>query len=88
MEIRRPNSHRQQDGFWAVSGTCQIYFGTMPDFKPDFDELPGFAVPNLKDTAEQLSTAGFQTRWDNSNSYVQRLVVIDPAQTEVALIEA
>jgi hypothetical protein len=88
MEMRAPNSRLQQDGFWAVSGTRQIYLGTMPDFKPDFSELPGFPLPNLQDKAEQLDAAGYQIRWDTSIRYVRRLIVIDPAQNEIALIEA
>jgi hypothetical protein len=46
IEMRAPNSHVQQDGFWAVSGTRQTYFGTMPDFKPNFDDLPSFPIKN------------------------------------------
>jgi hypothetical protein len=87
-EMRAPNYPQGLDGFWAVSGTRQIYFGTQPTFAFDPSALPSFPLANLSQVAEQLATAGYEVAWDTSISYVQRLVVTDPAGTQIALIGA
>ncbi|WP_108815647.1 hypothetical protein [Loktanella sp. Alg231-35] len=86
MEMRAPNYPKDTDGFWAVSGTWQIYFGTRPSFPFDVDALPSFPIRGLKDVALRLDAAGYQVAWDRRVSYVQRLIVVDPAGTEIALI--
>ena len=87
-EMRAPNAHLEQDGFWAVSGTRQIYFGTMPDFKPDLSEIPAFPIRNIRDVSDHLTASGYETEWDRRQGYIERLVVIDPAGNQVALIAA
>ena len=86
MEMRAPNYPKDIDGFWAVSGTRQIYFGTRPSFPFDVEALPSFPIRGLEDIAARLDAAGYQTTWDRRLSYVQRLIVVDPAGTEIALI--
>ena len=86
MEMRAPNSHLNQDGFWAISGTRQLYFGTMPDFTHDLTALPTFSVPNWRDVSERLGHLGYETTLDHSNAYLDRLVVTDPAGNEIGLI--
>lgn len=85
-EMRAPNYPQNQDGFWAVSGTRQIYFGTQPNFSFDVSALPAFPLSNLDTVAKQLAQAGHPVAWDRSVSYVQCLVVTDPAGTQIALI--
>lgn len=87
-EMRAPNYPKDLDGFWAVSGTRQIYFGTQPSFSFDTSALPSFPIARLEQVAEQLAVAGHETSWDRSIPYVQRLVVTDPAGTQIALIGA
>lgn len=87
-EMRSPNYPTGQDGFWAVSGTRQIYFGTQPNFPFDVSALPSFPVSNLEDVAARLAQSGHPVAWDRSVSYVQCLVVTDPAGTQIALIGA
>ena len=86
MEMRAPNGHLNQDGFWAISGTRQVYVGTMPDFPVDRGELPTFSVENLRDASERLTELGFETTMDRSNPYVDRLFVTDPIGNEIGLI--
>lgn len=86
IEMRAPNSHVQQDGFWAVTGTRQTYFGTMPDFKPNFDDLPSFPIQNLQEVAKRLDAAGYQTQWNTNIAHVRRLVVVDPIGNQIALV--
>ncbi|MEO0903444.1 MAG: hypothetical protein AAFX89_01600, partial [Pseudomonadota bacterium] len=85
-EMRAPNYPKNADGFWAVSGTRQIYFGTQPSFPFDVNALPSFPIANIDAVAEQLTSAGYRAAWDSSIPYVQRLIVIDPAGTQIALI--
>jgi len=87
-EMRAPNYPKDLDGFWAVSGTRQIYFGTQPSFSFDTSALPSFPVSKLDQVADQLAKVGCETAWDRSIPYVQRLVVTDPAGTQIALIGA
>lgn len=87
-EMRSPNYPTGQDGFWAVSGARQIYFGTQPNFPFDVEALPSFPIADLEDVAERLTQAGHAVAWDRSISYVQRIVVSDPAGTQIALIGA
>lgn len=86
MEMRAPNYPKDTDGFWAVSGSRQIYFGTQPSFDFAKGAMPGFPIKNLPDVAERLHMAGYQVAWDTSTPYVQCLVVVDPAGTQIALI--
>ena len=86
LEMRAPNYPTDTDGFWAVSGTRQIYFGTRPSFPFDAKALPSFPMKRLKDMAARLQAAGYETAWDRQVSYVERLIVTDPAGTEIALI--
>ncbi len=58
-EMRAPNYPQDLDGFWAVSGTRQIYFGTQPSFSFDAGALPAFPLANLTDVAERLTKAGY-----------------------------
>ena len=85
-EMRAPNFPKDIDGFWAVSGTRQIYVGTQPSFPFDVNALPSFPIANIEAVAEQLTAAGRSTAWDRSIPYVQRLIVVDPAGTQIALI--
>ncbi|PJI93114.1 hypothetical protein BC777_1983 [Yoonia maricola] len=85
-EMRAPNYPKDVDGFWAVSGTRQIYFGTQPSFAFDVHALPSFPIANIKTVAQQLAASGHPVVWDNSTAYVQRLIVTDPAGTQIALI--
>lgn len=87
-EMRAPNAHLGQDGFWAVSGTRQIYLGTMPDFAFDRTALPAFPLRNIHDVADHLATSGYETAWDRSEQFVDKLVVMDPAGNQIALIPA
>ncbi|WP_341368509.1 hypothetical protein [Yoonia sp. BS5-3] len=87
MEMRAPNAHLEQDGFWAITGTRQVYFGTMPDFPVDRSELPTFSVEDLRGASERLAALGYETMLDRSNPYVDRLIVTDPIGNEVGLIE-
>ena len=87
-EMRAPNYPKDLDGFWAVSGTRQIYFGTQPSFPFDVHALPSFPIKDVDMVAEKLAEAGYQTCWDRSIPYVQRLIVTDPAGTQIALIGA
>ena len=84
-EMRAPNSHLQQDGFWAVAGTRQLYLGTMPDFKSERGVLPAFPVRNIRDISERLTELGFETLWDRSNPFMEQLILIDPAGNKIAL---
>ncbi len=86
MEMRAPNSHLNQDGFWAISGTRQLYFGTMPDFKHDITALPTFSVANLHDVIELLTSLGYELTTDRSNKYLDRTLVVDPCGNEIGLI--
>lgn len=86
MEMRPPDYPQNQDGFWAVSGTRQIYFGTQPNFPFDKKALPAFPLSNLEDVSQRLTQAGHPVTWDRSVSYVECLVVVDPAGTQIALI--
>lgn len=86
MEMRAPNSHLNQDGFWAISGTRQLYFGTMPDFKHDLGALPTFSVAQWRDVSERLTALGYETTLDRSNAYLDRLILTDPAGNEIGLI--
>lgn len=87
-EMRAPNYPKDIDGFWAVSGARQIYFGTQPSFPFDVEALPSFPIGNLETVAERLTTTGYEIMWDRRVSYIARLVVIDPAGTQIALIKA
>ena len=87
-EMRAPNYPKDLDGFWAVSGTRQIYFGTQPSFSFDVSALPSFPLANLEGVAVQLTKAGYDTSWDHSIPYVQRLIFTDPAGTQIALVGA
>lgn len=87
-EMRAPNYSEDCDGFWAVSGARQIYFGTRPSFPFDVHALPSFPIASLESLADQLAKAGHEIVWDSSIPYVQRLVVTDPAGTQIALIGA
>jgi hypothetical protein len=87
-EMRSPNYPTGQDGFWAVSGTRQIYFGTQPNFPFDVEALPSFPISDLDSLAEHLAQTGHAVAWDRSVPYVQCLVVTDPAGTQIALIGA
>lgn len=86
MEMRPPNSHLNQDGFWAISGTRQLYFGTMPDFEHDITGLPMFSVPNLRDVIELLTSLGYALQTDRSNKFLDIILVVDPAGNEIGLI--
>lgn len=88
VEMRAPNYPQDQDGFWAVSGARRIYFGTRPSFPFDPTALPSFPLANLPDVADRLTAAGYAVTWDTRLSYVQRLIVTDPAGTQIALIGA
>ena len=87
QEMRAPNYPNGLDGFWAVSGSRQIYFGTQPSFPFDAHALPAFPLPRLDDVAERLTDAGYDLSWDTSIPFVQRLIVVDPAGTQIALIK-
>lgn len=87
-EMRAPQSHLQQDGFWAIAGTRQLYFGTMPDFAVDRSARPAFPVRNIRDVSERLTQLGYDTQWDRSSGYVERLLLTDPAGNQIALIAA
>lgn len=87
IEMRAPNYPKDVDGFWAVSGTRQIYFGARPSFPFDVNALPSFPISDLEAVAQQLAAAGHAARWDRSTPYVQRLIVTDPAGTQIALIK-
>ena len=50
--------------------------------------VPGRGYAALEEVAEKLAEAGYQTGWDRSIPYVQRLIVTDPAGTQIALIGA
>ncbi|MEJ8561799.1 hypothetical protein QTO30_11605 [Yoonia sp. GPGPB17] len=78
-EMRAPNYPKDVDGFWAVSGTRQIYFGTQPSFPFDVNALPSFPIAHLDNVAEKLAASGHSIAWDRSIPYVQRLIVTDPA---------
>lgn len=86
MEMRAPNYPEDIDGFWAVSGARQIYFGTRPTFNFDKDAFPSFPIQNLGLIAETLAEEGYETAWDDSTPYIRRLIVVDPAGTQIALI--
>ncbi len=87
-EMRAPNYPKNLDGFWAISGTRQIYFGTQPSFRFDVEALPSFPMANLEAVADRLAAAGYDVAWDRSVPYVQCLVLTDPAGTQIALIGA
>ena len=87
-EMRAPNYPKDVDGFWAVSGSRQIYFGTQPSFAFDTSSPPSFPLAKLEQVAARLTAAGYETAWDRSIPYVKRLVVTDPAGTQIALIGA
>ena len=86
IEMRAPNYPKDVDGFWAVSGTRQIYFGTQPSFPVDMYGLPSFPIARIEAVAEQLEAAGHEIDWDTSVPYVKRLIVTDPAGNKIALI--
>src|SRR6056297_2007259 len=44
QEMRSPNYAPESEGFWAASGTRQIYFGAEPRFAVDPAVMPGFPV--------------------------------------------
>ncbi len=87
-EMRAPQSHLQQDGFWAIAGTRQLYMGTMPDFKVERGELPAFPIRNIRDVSDRLTVLGYDTQWDRRAGYVEKLLVTDPAGNRIALIAA
>ncbi|MEO0931291.1 MAG: hypothetical protein AAFY14_11685 [Pseudomonadota bacterium] len=87
-EMRPPQSHLQQDGFWAVAGTRQLYLGTMPDFPLERGVRPAFPIRNIRDVSERLTALGYDTQWDRSDGYVEKLLVTDPAGNDIALIAA
>lgn len=87
-EMRAPSYRKGLDGFWAVSGVRQIYFGTQPTFRFDPAALPSFPIENLEAVAARLTQAGHETAWDRSVPYVQCLIVRDPTGTQIALIGA
>lgn len=86
-EMRSPNYPPEKDGFWAVSGTRQIYLGTDPRFVFDPNMRPAFPVQRLGVLAKAFDAIGAETYWDTSNSYVTCLVVTDPAGNEIGLIK-
>lgn len=86
-EMRAPNYPKDTDGFWAVSGTRQIYFGTKPSFAFDPAALPAFPIANLDRVAARLTEQGYPVRWNKDLSYVKRLVVTDPTGFQVGLID-
>lgn len=87
-EMRAPNYPKDIDGFWAVSGARQIYLGTQPSFPFDPETLPSFPIANFEMTAERLSAAGYEVSRDDRIAYIPRLIVTDPAGTQIALIKA
>ncbi|MEM8537294.1 MAG: hypothetical protein AAGF56_05465 [Pseudomonadota bacterium] len=88
MEMRSPNYPEGLDGFWAVSGARQIYFGTQPTFNFDTEALPSFPIQNIDGVAQTLAAAGYETAWDQTTPYIRKLIVVDPAGTQIALIAA
>jgi len=86
QEMRAPNFPDDSDGFWAVSGRRQIYFGTRPSFAFDAESLPAFPLVGLDDVVARLEAAGYHVTWDESHAYIRRCVVVDPAGTSVILI--
>ncbi len=85
-EMRAPNYPKDMDGFWAVSGSRQIYLGTLPSFPFDTTSIPAFPISNLDMVAERLTTAGYRVNWNHDIAYVKRLVVTDPADNQIGLI--
>lgn len=88
IEMRAPDDAPAAGGFWAVSGTRQVYFGQSPDFQQPRHERPAFVYPNLDAIAQTLASAGHVAVWDTSLAYVRRLEVTDPAGNPIALIGA
>ncbi|MEO1638733.1 MAG: hypothetical protein AAFU41_05740 [Pseudomonadota bacterium] len=88
QEMRAPNYPEDSDGFWAVSGTRRIYFGTQPSFPYDTEALPAFPIAQINAVAETIEGSGRQVTWDTSLSYVKRFVFEDPAGNHVILIAA
>ena len=86
-EMRAPNYPKDADGFWAVSGSRQIYFGTCPSFSFDATALPAFPVKNIEAVAARLTDEGYKVTWNNDIAYVKRLVVVDPTGMEIGLID-
>lgn len=87
-EMRSPNFAKEPDGFWAISGTRQIYFGSRPPFPYDAGTLPAFPVAGLTDIAARLDAMGHPYRWEQATPYLRQLVTTDPGGVSVALIPA
>lgn len=88
VEMRAPDDGVATGGFWAVSGTRQVYFGPSSHFHTRPKEPPAFIYPNLDAIAGKLTTAGYTPIWDTSLPYVRRLEVTDPAGNAIVLIGA
>ncbi|WP_341368510.1 hypothetical protein [Yoonia sp. BS5-3] len=88
VEMRPPDGADAADGFWAVCGTRQVYFGRPENPYQKRAEPPAFVYPGLDAVAIRLTDAGWNVRWDNERDYVRRLLLTDPAGNQIALIGA
>ena len=87
-EMRAPNYPANLDGFWATSGSRQIYFGTHPNFAFDASTIPAFPIADIDGMAARLTAEGYRVTWNKDIPYVKRLVVTDPNGLQIGLIES
>lgn len=86
-EMRAPNYPQNVDGFWATTGSRQIYFGTQPNFAFDASVIPAFPIADIENVAADLIAEGYRATWNKDIPYVKRLVVTDPTGLQIGLIE-
>ena len=77
-EIPKPEPLRSRGGCWLRSDGAEIHIGIEDPFAPARKSHPGFAVPELDVTAQQLTDYGCELSWDENWPGTRRFYTSDP----------
>ncbi len=86
-EIEKPSVLRARGGCWFLCGAQQLHIGVERDFRPAKKAHPAFAVFNLDDLREALSSSGVAMTSDDNLPGERRFYAEDPWGNRLEFIE-
>ncbi len=86
-EEAKPAELAARGGCWFRLDTCTVHLGIDADFRPQRKAHPAFAVRDLGDLAERLTSADRDVRWDSSVPGTTRFFTDDPFGNRIEFID-
>lgn len=86
-EVAKPAVLAQRGGAWFRSGGLELHLGVESDFRPARKAHPAILVNDIDTLAKQITTAGYEVRWDDEFPGFRRFYAADPFTNRLEFLE-